>query len=48
MFLWFTKDMFLVDGRIKNVRPTPLGCPAPATEWYVPLHMRKWAKKRGH
>jgi peptide/nickel transport system substrate-binding protein len=45
MFLWFTKEMFWVDGRIKNVRPTPLGMPSSLhTEWYVPRDKRKWAK----
>jgi peptide/nickel transport system substrate-binding protein len=46
MFLWFTKEMYFVDGRIKNVQPTPLGLPpAIHVEWFVPGdRQQKWTK----
>jgi peptide/nickel transport system substrate-binding protein len=45
MFLWFTKEMFLVDGRIRNVNAGPLGLPASdRLEWFVPRGAQKWTK----
>jgi peptide/nickel transport system substrate-binding protein len=45
MFLWFTKETWLVDGRVKNVQPGPLGLPsAVRTEWFVPRDRQKWEK----
>jgi peptide/nickel transport system substrate-binding protein len=45
MFLWFRNELYLVDGRIKNVQGGPLGLPAPVrTEWYVPRGKQKWEK----
>jgi peptide/nickel transport system substrate-binding protein len=45
MFLWFRKDLYFVDGRIKNVQGTPLGLPSSSrTEWYVPRPRQKWEK----
>jgi hypothetical protein len=45
MFLWFTKDLYLVDGRIKNVRPDKLGLPSPVrSEWFVPRNLQKRGK----
>ena len=42
MFLWFTKDLYLVDGRIRNVRTDKLGLPGPVRfEWYVPQKLQK-------
>jgi peptide/nickel transport system substrate-binding protein len=42
MFLWFTKEMYCVDGRYKNVQPTPLGLtPGLHVEWFVPRGAQK-------
>jgi peptide/nickel transport system substrate-binding protein len=45
MFLWFQKELFLVDSRIHNVQGGPLGLPSSVrTEWYVPRKQQKWIK----
>ena len=45
MFLWFTKEMYCVDGRFQNVQPTPLGLtPGLHVEWFVPADRQKWTK----
>lgn len=45
MFLWFTKEMYCVDGRYKNVQTTPLGLtPGLHTEWFVPREAQRWTK----
>jgi peptide/nickel transport system substrate-binding protein len=45
MFLWFTKEMFLLDRRIQNVQAGPLGLPmADRLEWWVPRNSQKWTK----
>lgn len=46
MFLWFTKEMYFVDGRIENVQPTPVGMtPGLHTEWFVPRDRQKWTAR---
>jgi hypothetical protein len=45
MFLWFTKEMYFVDGRFHNVQPTPLGLTSSLhLEWFVPSDRQKWTK----
>jgi peptide/nickel transport system substrate-binding protein len=45
MFLWFRKELYLVDGRIQNVHGGPLGLPSGVrTEWFVPRDRQKWTK----
>jgi peptide/nickel transport system substrate-binding protein len=45
MFLWFTKEMYCVDGRFQNVQTTPLGLtPGLHVEWFVPSASQKWTK----
>jgi peptide/nickel transport system substrate-binding protein len=45
MFLWFTKEMYLLDKRIQNVQMGPLGLPmGDRLEWWVPRNQQKWIK----
>ena len=45
MFLWFTKEMYLLDKRIQNVHMGPLGLPmGDRLEWWVPRNQQKWTK----
>lgn len=42
-FLWTTRAVVLVDGRIRNIEELPLGL-NPRTEWFVPRPQQKWGK----
>ena len=45
MFLWFTKEMYLLDKRVQNVHMGPLGLPMiDRLEWWVPRNQQKWIK----
>jgi peptide/nickel transport system substrate-binding protein len=45
MFLWFTKEMFFIDGRLRNVQPTPVGLtPGIQIEWFAPRDRQKWTR----
>ena len=46
MFLWFTKEMFMVDGRFKNVQAGPLGLPSSVRfEWFAPRDKQRRGSK---
>jgi len=43
MFMWFIKDLYMVDKRIQNFQLGPLGMPQTVKlEWYVPSAQQKW------